>query len=156
MNKLKILIVEGDEVQIRKFVNYLDDNKNIEIKYLTIDTYKKKTITNLLHNLGISSNINGYKYIIKAIELLIKNDEKNISKLYKNIAASYNTKVSNIESSIRYAIDRSWNRGNIELINNIFGYSIDISKVKPTNTEYLTSIKDIIVNDNYRINKFDK
>lgn len=156
MNKLKILIVEGDEVQIRKFVNYLDDNKNIEIKYLTIDTYKKKTITNLLHNLGISSNINGYKYIIKAIELLIKNDEKNISKLYKNIAASYNTKVSNIESSIRYAIDRSWNRGNIELINNIFGYSIDISKVKPTNTEYLTSIKDIIVNDDYRINKFDK
>ena len=156
MNKLKILIVEGDEVQIRKFVNYLDDNKNIEIKYLTIDTYKKKTITNLLHNLGISSNINGYKYIIKAIELLIKNDEKNISKLYKNIAASYNTKVSNIESSIRYAIDRSWNRGNIELINNIFGYSIDISKVKPTNTEYLTSIKDIIINDNYRINKFDK
>lgn len=149
MNKIKILIVEGDEIQIREFEEYLADNNNIEIKHIAIDIYKKEVIIKLLHNLGISSNINGYKYIFKAIELLIKEDEKNISKLYKLIAMSYNTKASNVESSIRYAIERSWNRGNIELINKIFGYSIDISKVKPTNTEYLSSVKEVIINNYY-------
>ncbi len=156
MNKIKILIVEGDEVQIKILENYLDKKNNIEIKHITIDNFQNKMIIDLLHNLGLSSNINGYKYLIKALELLMKNDEKNISKLYKQIALIYNTKVSNVESSIRYAIDRSWNRGNIELINKIFGYSIDTVKVKPTNTEYIISIKEIIINNAYKNNMFDK
>lgn len=156
MNKIKILIVEGDEIQIKILENYLDKNNNIEIKHITIDNYKNKIIADLLHNLGLSSKISGYKYLTKALELLIKNDEKSISKLYKQIAIIYNTKASNVESSIRYAIDRSWNRGDIELINKIFGYSIDTEKVKPTNTEYITSIKETILNNAYKINMFDK
>ena len=76
MNKIKILIVEGDEIQIKILENYLDKNNNIEIKHITIDNYKNKIIADLLHNLGLSSKISGYKYLTKALELLIKNNEK--------------------------------------------------------------------------------
>jgi len=156
MNKIKILIVEGDEVQIEILENYLCDNNDINIKHITAETYKKYLIINLLHNLGVPSNINGYGYIRKAIELIISKEENNMNKIYKEIANEFNTKASNVESSIRYAIEISWNRGDIELINKIFGYSIDICKVKPTNTEYLTSIKEIIISNEYKIVSIDK
>ena len=156
MNKIRILVVEGDEVQIKILENYLNENKNIEIKQITQEYYKKNIIKDLLHNLGVPSNLKGYWYIIKAIELLIIKKENNLSNIYKEISIQYNTKISNIESSIRYAIEISWNRGDIDLIDKIFGYSIDISRVKPTNTEYITSIVEIIINNDYKVILFDK
>ena len=156
MNKIRILVVEGNEFQIKILENYLNENKNIEIKQITQEYYKKNIIKDLLHNLGVPSNLKGYTYIVKAIELLIIKKEKNLSKIYKEISIQYNTKISNIESSIRYAIEISWNRGDIDLIDKIFGYSIDISRVKPTNTEYITSIVEIIINNDYKVILFDK
>ena len=156
MNKIRILVVEGDEFQIKILENYLNENKNIEIKQITQEYYKKNIIKDLLHNLGVPSNLKGYWYIIKAIELLIIKKENNLSNIYKEISIQYNTKISNIESSIRYAIEISWNRGDIDLIDKIFGYSIDISRVKPTNTEYITSIVEIIINNDYKVILFDK
>lgn len=156
MNKIRILVVEGDEFQIKILENYLNENNNIEIKQITQEYYKKNIIKDLLHNLGVPSNLKGYWYIIKAIELLIIKKENNLSNIYKEISKQYNTKISNIESSIRYAIEISWNRGDIELIDKIFGYSIDLSRVKPTNTEYITSIAEIIINNDYKVISFDK
>lgn len=156
MNKIRILVVEGDEVQIKILENYLNKNNNIEIKQITEDYYKKNVIKDLLHNLGVPSNLKGYWYIIKAIELLIIKKENKLSNIYKEISNQYNTKISNIESSIRYAIEISWNRGDTELIDKIFGYSIDLSRVKPTNTEYITSIAEIIINNDYKVISFDK
>lgn len=156
MNKIRILVVEGNEFQIKILENYLNENKNIEIKQITQEYYKKNIIKDLLHNLGVPSNLKGYWYIIKAIELLIIKKENNLSNIYKEISIQYNTKISNIESSIRYAIEISWNRGDIDLIDKIFGYSIDISRVKPTNTEYITSIVEIIINNDYKVILFDK
>lgn len=156
MNKIRILVVEGDEVQIKILENYLNKNNNIEIKQITEDYYKKNVIKDLLHNLGVPSNLKGYWYIIKAIELLIMKKDNKLSNIYKEISNQYNTKISNIESSIRYAIEISWNRGDTELIDKIFGYSIDLSRVKPTNTEYITSIAEIIINNDYKVISFDK
>ena len=156
MNKIRILVVEGDEFQIKILEKYLNEKKNIEIKQITQEYYKKNIIKDLLHNLGVPSNLKGYWYIIKAIELLIIKKENNLSNIYKEISIQYNTKISNIESSIRYAIEISWNRGDIDLIDKIFGYSIDISRVKPTNTEYITSIVEIIINNDYKVILFDK
>ena len=79
-----------------------------------------------------------------------------MTRVYKELADIYNTKVSNIESSIRYAIEISWHRGDIDLIERLFGYSINISKVKPTNTEYLATIVESIIINDFKAISFDK
>ena len=154
MNKV-IIIVEGDEVEIEKLKYYLN-NRNIKVKHKTNEIYKKSVVTSLLHNLGVPSNIKGYRYIVKAIKLIIIKREKNMTRVYKELADIYNTKVSNIESSIRYAIEISWHRGDIDLIERLFGYSINISKVKPTNTEYLATIVESIIINDFKAISFDK
>lgn len=156
MDKIRIFIVEGDEFQIKILEDYLCENDNIEIKRISSNTNKKNIITDLLHNLGVPSNIKGYEYIVKAVELIINSRNNKMIELYKSIAKIYNTKSTNIESSIRYAIEISWNRGDINLINSIFGYSIDSSKVKPTNTEYLTTLSECIINKEIKSITIDK
>ena len=58
------------------------------------------------------------------------------------VAKKYDTTVSRVERAIRHAIEVSWNRGSWDLMENIFGHSIDIDKAKPTNSEFIVTIAD--------------
>ena len=72
------------------------------------------------------------------IELLVS-----ITKvLYPDVAKKYKTTASRVERAIRHAIEVAWNRGNIEAISNIFGYTVSVSKSKPTNSEFIAMIAD--------------
>ena len=62
--------------------------------------------------------------------------------LYPKIADEFNTTVSRVERSIRHAIEISWNRGNWDYMQEIFGYSVDIDRSKPTNSEFITTVAD--------------
>ena len=62
--------------------------------------------------------------------------------LYPEVAQKYDTTVSRVERAIRHAIEVSWNRGSWDLMENIFGHSIDIDKAKPTNSEFIVTIAD--------------
>ena len=62
--------------------------------------------------------------------------------LYPEIASKYNTTVSRVERAIRHAIEVSWNRGDWNLMEEIFGHSVDIDKAKPTNSEFIVTISD--------------
>ena len=64
--------------------------------------------------------------------------------LYPDIARKYKTTGSRVERAIRHAIEVAWNRGNIDLINEIFGYTISASKAKPTNSEFIAMISDYL------------
>ena len=62
--------------------------------------------------------------------------------LYPAIAVKYNTTPSRVERAIRHAIEVAWNRGRVETIDDIFGYTIDQNKGKPTNSEFIAMVAD--------------
>lgn len=102
-------------------------------------------VTNLLHELGIPSHLRGYQYIRDGILLIYENDFNTtlVTKdIYPEIADKYETTSSRVERAIRHAIEISWVRGDLKLMENLFGHSIDYEKSKPTNSEFLTTIAD--------------
>ncbi len=102
-------------------------------------------ITKLLHSLGIPSHIKGYQYIRDGIYLMYENPDLigGITKeLYPSIAGKYETTASRVERAIRHAIEVSWNRGDYDLMEDIFGHSVDYDKAKPTNSEFIVTLAD--------------
>ena len=102
-------------------------------------------ITSLLHEIGIPAHIKGYMYLRTAILETYLNVDflGQITKvLYPEIARKYATTSSRVERAIRHAIEVAWNRGNIDAIDDIFGYTISATKAKPTNSEFIAMIAD--------------
>ncbi len=117
------------------------DNKAIDLYHQNLQI----SITNILHELGVPSHIKGYQYIREGISIIYKRPDVigGITKeLYPEIADRYDTTVSRVERAIRHAIEVSWNRGNWDLMEEIFGHSVDIDKAKPTNSEFIVTIAD--------------
>jgi two-component system response regulator (stage 0 sporulation protein A) len=114
----------------------------------SIDLYKNNleiSITKMLHELGMPSHIKGYQYIREGIIMIYNNPDiiGGITKeLYPDIATKFDTTVSRVERAIRHAIEVSWNRGNWDLMEEVFGHSVDIDKAKPTNSEFIVTIAD--------------
>lgn len=103
------------------------------------------SITKILHELGIPSHIKGYQYIREGIGIIYEHPETigGITKeLYPELADKFDTTVSRVERAIRHAIEVSWNRGDWDLMEEIFGHSVDIDKAKPTNSEFIVTIAD--------------
>ncbi len=102
-------------------------------------------VSTLLHDLGIPSHVKGYRYIREGIMLLYTGDEamQLITKeIYPEIASRYQTTATRVERAIRHAIEISWIRGDIKLMEQIFGNSVDFERSRPTNSEFLTTIAD--------------
>ena len=103
------------------------------------------SITKMLHELGMPSHIKGYQYIREGINMIYDNPDiiGGITKeLYPDIASKYDTTVSRVERAIRHAIEVSWNRGNLDYMEELFGHSVDIDKAKPTNSEFIVTVAD--------------
>lgn len=110
------------------------DDKNLQVN-----------VTHILHELGVPSHIKGYHYLREGIKLIYNNPELigGITKeLYPSIAKKFASTDTRVERSIRHAIEVSWNRGNWDLMQDLFGYSVDIDKAKPTNSEFIVTIAD--------------
>ena len=121
-------------------------SNNIQGK--TINLYHSNlqiSITKMLHELGMPSHIKGYQYIREAISMVYDNPEivGGITKeLYPTLAGKFDTTVSRVERAIRHAIEVSWNRGDWDLMEEVFGHSVDIDKAKPTNSEFIVTVAD--------------
>ena len=121
--------------------------RNINLKQNNLQI----SITKILHELGIPSHIKGYQYIREGIGILYDRPETigGITKeLYPELANKFDTTVSRVERAIRHAIEVSWNRGDWDLMEEIFGHSVDIDKAKPTNSEFIVTIADKLRLDN--------
>lgn len=104
-------------------------------------------ITMRIQQLGVPAHIKGYQYIRDAITMVIKDMDtiNSITKyLYPTVAKHYNTTASRVERAIRHAIEVAWDRGNPDVLNELFGYTIQGSKGKPTNSEFIALIADKI------------
>lgn len=103
------------------------------------------SITNIIHEIGVPAHIKGYMYLREAITMVYNDIELlgSITKvLYPDIAKKFNTTASRVERAIRHAIEVAWSRGNIDSISALFGYTINISKAKPTNSEFIAMVAD--------------
>ena len=103
------------------------------------------SITRMLHELGMPSHIKGYQYIREGIQMIY--DDPGLiggitKELYPELAIKFDTTVSRVERAIRHAIEVSWNRGNWDYMEELFGHSVDIDKAKPTNSEFIVTVAD--------------
>lgn len=107
-----------------------------------------KVITNSIKELGIPANLQGYHYIRYAIELMINDITlmNAITKtLYPTVAKQFNTTPRKAERSIRHAIETGWDRANIDFADELFGYSVNANKGRPTNSEFIVTVADYIL-----------
>ncbi len=126
------------------------EEKNIDLYHNNIQV----SITKVLHELGIPSHIKGYQYIREGIGIIYDKPETigGITKeLYPELAEKFDTTVSRVERAIRHAIEVSWNRGSWDLMEEIFGHSVDIDKAKPTNSEFIVTIADKLRLEHHKV-----
>ena len=147
---LKPFDLKDLESRIYEVSNKKQENKNIDFYNSNLQV----SITKMLHELGIPSHIKGYQYIREAVGIIFDNPGVigGITKeLYPELASKYQTTVSRVERAIRHAIEVSWNRGNLDFMEELFGFSVDIDKAKPTNSEFIVTIADKLRLDYHKV-----
>ena len=115
------------------------------IVYDTAEQNIENDVTEIIREIGIPAHIKGYQYIREGIIMSIRdiNMLNYITKLlYPSIAKKYKTTSSSVERAIRHAIEVAWARGKIDVIENMFGYTVSAGKGKPTNSEFIALIAD--------------
>lgn len=134
----------------KRILSVFDSDSKLDIG----ENHLQISITKVLHELGIPSHIKGYQYIREGIGIIYERPEVigGITKeLYPELASKFDTTVSRVERAIRHAIEVSWNRGSWELMEDIFGHSVDIDKAKPTNSEFIVTIADKLKLDKIKL-----
>ncbi len=102
-------------------------------------------VTRVIQQMGVPAHVKGYQYVRDAIILVV--EEMNLlgavtKELYPLIAEKYNTTASRVERAIRHAIELAWDRGNVDMMNKFFGYTVNMERGKPTNSEFIAMVAD--------------
>lgn len=147
---LKILVQRIHDLADTEKTGSAPHNKNNSIRSV-INTDQSRAvdlemdITNMIHEVGVPAHIKGYQYLRDAITMVVEDMDllSAVTKeLYPAIAKQNNTTPSRVERAIRHAIEVAWNRGKLETLNSLFGYTVHTDKGKPTNSEFIAIIAD--------------
>ena len=102
-------------------------------------------VTKIIHQIGVPAHIKGYQYLRTAIILTVNDSDiiNSVTKiLYPTVAKKYQTTTSRVERAIRHAIEVAWDRGDVDVLNSYFGYTVQNNRGKPTNSEFIAMIAD--------------
>lgn len=102
-------------------------------------------VTKIIHQIGVPAHIKGYQYLRTAILMTVRDSAiiDSVTKvLYPRVAKKYATTTSRVERAIRHAIEVAWDRGDVDTLNSFFGYTVQIGRGKPTNSEFIALIAD--------------
>jgi two-component system response regulator (stage 0 sporulation protein A) len=128
--------------------NYISDPVNIYDRRKGRKEHNLESdVTNIIHEIGVPAHIKGYQYLRDAIMMSVNDGEmlNSITKLlYPSIAKQHKTTPSRVERAIRHAIEVAWSRGKMDTIDELFGYTVNNGKGKPTNSEFVALIADKI------------
>ncbi len=120
-----------------------------KIKVLPTETKEnielEAQVTRIIHQIGVPAHIKGYQYLRSAIIMTVNDSDiiNSVTKvLYPTVAKRYQTTSSRVERAIRHAIEVAWDRGDVDVLNSYFGYTIQNSRGKPTNSEFIAMIAD--------------
>lgn len=108
-------------------------------------------ISDLLHELGVPSNLLGYGYLKTAIKLVYNNKDgyyarAYVKKLYPEVARIHNTTYIRVERAIRNVIEIVWKRGNTNLLDEMFCSIISTDRGKATNAEFISTVVERLKN----------
>lgn len=112
---------------------------------VSIDRDMEIRVTEILHQIGVPAHIKGYHYLRDSIIMSVNQPDiiNAVTKqLYPSVAKKYETTSSRVERAIRHAIEVAWDRGDVDVLNSYFGYTIHNSRGKPTNSEFIAMISD--------------
>lgn len=134
---------EDKKQEVTPTISIKVDNKKVEKTEEDLET----DVTEIIHEVGVPAHIKGYQYLRDAIVMSVKDMDmlNSITKvLYPTIAKKYQTTPSRVERAIRHAIEVAWSRGRMDTLDDMFGYTINRGKGKPTNSEFIALITDRI------------
>ena len=133
------------EVFKRRLVELMTQEKEASPEYGRTDPRADDIVTRHIKQVGITANVKGYHYLRDAI-LLVHDDFDLMNRLtaglYATVADKYNSTPQRVERAMRHAIETAWNRGNIKVLEEFFGYTILDTKGKPTNGEFIAMLAD--------------
>lgn len=140
INRIKHIKKKGEKsfTEVRRVKAYESKSEYME-RNLETD------VTNIIHEIGVPAHIKGYQYLRDSIIMSVNDMEmlNSITKiLYPTIAKKYQTTSSRVERAIRHAIEVAWSRGKMDTIDELFGYTVNGGKGKPTNSEFIALIAD--------------
>lgn len=121
------------------------NNSSVMNYYPTVGANMEIKITEILHQIGVPAHIKGYNYLRDAILMSIESPaiiNAVTKRLYPSVAKKYETTSSRVERAIRHAIEVAWDRGDVDILNSYFGYTIHNDRGKPTNSEFIAMISD--------------
>lgn len=130
---------------INSLVRIKAKNKSGEPVQTTGSPDMEAQVTKIIHQIGIPAHIKGYQYLRCAILMTIEDNDiiNSVTKiLYPTVAKKYGTTTSRVERAIRHAIEVAWDRGDVDTLNSYFGYTIQNTRGKPTNSEFIAMIAD--------------
>lgn len=143
VDRIRDLYTDVKEIISNQKINFVSKDNTCDQRRL--NTSLEVKVTNTIHDVGVPAHIKGYQYVREAIIMTIKNEDviNAVTKaLYPNLSKMFNTTPSRVERAIRHAIEVAWNRGQIEVHDKIFGYTVNSNKGKPTNSEFIAMIAD--------------
>jgi two-component system response regulator (stage 0 sporulation protein A) len=132
---------ENDKIVSKLFPKFEMHKRNLAVDASELEMM----VTDIMHQIGVPAHIKGYQYIRYAIVTAVVEPEiiNAVTKqLYPRVAEKFLTTPSRVERAIRHAIEVAWDRGDIEVLNSYFGYTIHNSRGKPTNSEFIAMIAD--------------
>lgn len=132
--RIRTLCSKPMQDTVTELRNAVPDNNSLEMR-----------VTEIIHQVGVPAHIKGYQYLRDAILMSIEDDDiinAVTKRLYPAVAKKYNTTSSRVERAIRHAIEVAWDRGDVDVLNGYFGYTIHTGRGKPTNSEFIAMIAD--------------
>ncbi len=121
------------------------NNSSTESKTPSSNADLEVIVSDIMHQIGVPAHIKGYQYLREAIILSIGDSEmmNSVTKLlYPTVAKTFGTTSSRVERAIRHAIEVAWDRGDVDVLSSYFGYTIQSTRGKPTNSEFIAMISD--------------
>ncbi len=135
---------DADEMAVR--ILSLSSKGNIEpMRRKSVAHDLEIRVTDILHQIGVPAHIKGYQYLRDSIMMAIEDEEiinAVTKRLYPAVAKKHSTTSSRVERAIRHAIEVAWDRGDVDVLNSYFGYTIHNERGKPTNSEFIAMISD--------------
>lgn len=127
---------------IRKLKRCKDAHKENEHQKI-ID---EADIKELFGKIGVLAHLKGYHYLVRAIHIMLE-DPSAINavtrKIYSEVAKQYGSTPKRVERAIRNTIESTWNKGDIDTLNELFGSDILGEKAWPSNSEFIIKISNL-------------
>ena len=143
----KIIVKPCDtDILIENIHSYMLQEKHEKLQKFK-DASIELQVTNIMHQIGVPAHITGYHFLRAAICIAIKDDNKltSVTKvLYPEVAKQFQTSASRVERAMRHAVEVAWDRGDVDVLTSFFGYTVNSTKGKPTNSEFISLIADHI------------